>query len=363
MNPLIQKLLAPVSEAQPCGPDYSDDPRFDELETILKGKPEVEIGSVQRPAEPPEWGELNEKAAKFLGESKHLRVAVMFACSLLQTGGMPGFRDGLQLIKGSLEQYWPGIYPLLDPEDNNDPTQRLNNLLVLTAPRASVSGWLTIVDYLYAAEVCRPKGLPPITFDQILSVRALGPDAVERVKLAAVIREVDGAVIVGQQQVVQEALEAVKQIDQFLSTTLGAGNTFSFEVLETLLTEMSSALKPYLPGAPAESSETGGGTSGGTGGGAGTGGEIGGGTGAIAVRGSIRSRDDVVRVLASVCEYYEQVERSSPVPYLLRRAQKLARMDFVEAVQELNLATVDSLRPSMGSAIDASIPPSPPPQS
>ena len=59
-----------------------------------------------------------------------------------------------------------------------------------------------------------------------------------------------------------------------------------------------------------------------------------------------------MRAIDSICEYYRQVEPSSPVPYLLRRAQKLARMDFVQAVQELNLATIDSLRPSMGTAVD-----------
>jgi type VI secretion system protein ImpA len=75
------------------------------------------------------------------------------------------------------------------------------------------------------------------------------------------------------------------------------------------------------------------------------------------VRGSIRSREDVVRVIDNICNYYEQVEPCSPVPYLLRRAQKLARMNFIEAVQELNLATTDSLRPSMGSAVPADAPP------
>lgn len=352
MNPLIQKLLAPVSEAQPCGPDYSNDPKFDELGTILKGKPEVEIGSVQRPAEPPDWIELRDKSAQYLSESKHLRVALMLCCSLLKTDGLSGFRDGLQLIRQWLEQYWPAIYPLLDPEDNNDPTQRLNILGVLTAPRASVTGWLTIVDYLYAAEVCRPKGLPPITFDQILSAKAQAPESPDPGKLSAAIQGVDSNIITGRQQVLQESIEAVRQIDQFLTTTLGTGNTISFEVLEKTLQDMDAAIKLYLQGAvaepgsaPANDTQTDSSSSKAVSG--------------IAIRGSVRSREDVVRVIESICDYYQQVEPSSPVPYLLRRAQKLARMDFVEAVQELNLATVESLRPSMGSAVDTGTPPPP----
>jgi hypothetical protein len=42
------------------------------------------------------------------------------------------------------------------------------------------------------------------------------------------------------------------------------------------------------------------------------------------------------------------------VVFILRRAQKLAKMNFVQAVQELNLATIDALKPSMGSAVDES---------
>jgi hypothetical protein len=45
------------------------------------------------------------------------------------------------------------------------------------------------------------------------------------------------------------------------------------------------------------------------------------------------------------------------VPYLLRRVQKMVKMNFIQTVQELNLATVDALRPAMGSALDADTPP------
>ena len=346
MNELVEKLLQPVSAQQPCGPDLSYDPRFEALETILKGKPEVEIGSVKKPAEPPDWGELKEKSAEFLRHSKHLRVAVMLCCSLLKTGGLAGFLDGLQLVRGLLEQYWPTLYPLLDAEDNNDPTQRLNNLLALTAPRGSLNSWLGVMEYLYTAPLFHPKGAPPVTFDDLQAARrketggegalAHGPDPA---KLATAIHDAGSDHLDAHHQTLQQALKAVQEIDHFLTTTLGAGHTISFEVLEKTLEEMLIGLQPYL-------SDRGAGTE------TPTDGRADGALAGIPVSGSIRSREDVVRAIDSICEYYRQVEPSSPVPYLLRRAQKLARMDFVQAVQELNLATIDSLRPSMGTAVD-----------
>lgn len=348
MNELIEKLLKPISDEQPCGPDLSNDGEFDRIETILKGKPEVEIGNVQRPAEPPDWRELAEASAGYLGRSKHIRVAVILCCSRLKTSGLAGFRDGLELIRGLLEQYWPALYPQLDPQDGNDPTQRLNILGSLTRPRGSVIGsWLIVVDGLYAAEVCQPKGAPALTFDQLLASRAKpaegesapveGPTAAA---VAAAIRDAGNEQINGQREALKQSLAAIQGIDQYLTTTLGAGNTISFEVVERALQEMLSGLESYVPGSDGSASEA-----------TATEGETGASAGAINVRGSIRSREDVVRAIDTICSYYEQVEPSSPVPYVLRRAQKLAQMNFIEAVQELNLATTDSLRPSMGSGI------------
>lgn len=350
MNELIEKLLKPVSDEQPCGPDLSNDGEFDRIETILKGKPEVEIGTVQRPAEPPDWMELAEASAGFLGRSKHIRVAVIFCCSQLKTSGLTGFRDGLELIRGLLEQYWPALYPQLDPEDKNDPTQRLNILGTLTRPRGTVlGGWLAIVDGLYAAALCQPKGAPAITFDQLIASRAAATPAegeaapVEGPSAAAVagaIRDAGNEQIGAQREALKQSLSAIQGIDQFLTTTLGAGNTISFEVVERALQEMLMVLESYVSDSDGSPIEAAGESAA---------------AAAINVRGAIRSREDVVRAIDTICSYYEQVEPSSPVPYVLRRAQILAQMNFIEAVQELNLANAESLRPSMGSAI----PPSP----
>ena len=51
--------------------------------------------------------------------------------------------------------------------------------------------------------------------------------------------------------------------------------------------------------------------------------------------GSIQSREDVIRVLDQVSDWYAKYEPSSPVPLLLRRAKRLVNKSFIEAVQDL----------------------------
>jgi type VI secretion system protein ImpA len=365
MNELVEKLLKPVSAEQPCGPDLSDKPAYDELARILKGKPSIQVGSVEKPAEPPDWRELRAKSTEYLTQSKHLRAAMMFCGSSLQISGLPGFRDGLQLIRGLIEQYWPTIHPPLDVEDNNDPTQRLNILGALNSPRGTlrpdIQQWLAIIDYLYTAPLCRPKGADPVTLDLAAAAHRRAenkpeapssegtpppPVGMDLAQLAKAFRAAPPAEIEANHVAVSEALEALAGLDQFLTQTLGSGNTISFDELQKVLKELQSVLQTHLPGSATEvgtispdgnvERPSGDGSS-----------------SAISISGAVRSREDVVRMIDAICEYYRQVEPSSPVPYLLKRAQKVARMNFVESMQELNLASVDALRPSMGTAVDS----------
>jgi len=51
--------------------------------------------------------------------------------------------------------------------------------------------------------------------------------------------------------------------------------------------------------------------------------------------GPIKSRDDVIKALDVIIGYYGKYEPSSPVPLLLTRAKKLARMTFVDIVKNM----------------------------
>jgi len=64
--------------------------------------------------------------------------------------------------------------------------------------------------------------------------------------------------------------------------------------------------------------------------------------------GTVQSRQDVVRLLQRICEYYERTEPSSPLPLLLRRAQRLAEMDFLQIVDELTPSMRAQLEPIVG---------------
>ena len=67
---------------------------------------------------------------------------------------------------------------------------------------------------------------------------------------------------------------------------------------------------------------------------------------AVSTPGTIASREDVIRTLDLICRYIETNEPSNPAPLLLRRAQKLMSMNFVEIIKELtpdSISQIESL--------------------
>jgi len=131
----LDALLEPVSAEAPCGTDLemAGDADFLELGRLGQGKPEQQIGNTIIPASDPDWKQLQKKAIDLLRRCKDLRPAVELTRSLVRTDGWPGFAKGLEILHGLVERYWDGLFPLLDPDDDNDPQMRLSILRELIA--------------------------------------------------------------------------------------------------------------------------------------------------------------------------------------------------------------------------------------
>src|SRR5829696_6816073 len=136
----IEPLLQPISPESPCGEDLSYDPVFNDLETLAKGKEAQQISDNpewQVAGEEPDWKLMREKCCELFARTKDLRIAAHLTLALLKLDGLPGLRDGLTLIQRLIREQWEGVYPRLDPEDNNDPTQRVNIIAGLAKPLAT----------------------------------------------------------------------------------------------------------------------------------------------------------------------------------------------------------------------------------
>ena len=76
-------------------------------------------------------------------------------------------------------------------------------------------------------------------------------------------------------------------------------------------------------------------------------GEAGG--GAASNSSGVNNRQDVVRMIDLICDYYRRAEPSSPIPVLLERARSLVDKNFLDVVRDLVPAGLDQAQIFQGS--------------
>ena len=131
----VESLLAEISPESPCGEDLTYEPEYLEVERLAQGTPAQWSGDqIVVEAVEPDWRAVRELTVALLGRTKDLRLLLHLSLALLGTEGLPGLRDGLALLRGVLEKHWDHVHPQLDPDDNNDPMERLNILASLSSP-------------------------------------------------------------------------------------------------------------------------------------------------------------------------------------------------------------------------------------
>ncbi len=322
----VESLLEPVSESEPSGPNLEYDVVYTSLEQAARGKQEQQYGETIIPAEEPDWSEVQRLGNELITRTKDLRVACLLARALLERDGFPAFAEGLELIRGYLERYWSSVHPQLDPEDENDPTLRVNTV-------SSLSDQATTV---------RSLRFTPIVSSRLMgqfSLRDLGvatgeiPPSLneEAPKLSTIegaFMECELEVLRDNANAVRKSIEHAEAIEITLTREVGAARALSLENLRNTLRELHIVLDDNLSRrdvgvgdeVPGDQS-----------------GMEGDGAPAAAVRltGEIRSREDAVLALEKICQYYSRYEPSSPLPLLLNRAKRLASKNFLEIVKDL----------------------------
>jgi type VI secretion system protein ImpA len=363
----IEPLLQPISPEAPCGEDLSYDASFNELETLAKGKEAQQFSGSENPewqvaAEEPDWKALQAKACELFARSKDLRVTVILILSLLKLEGLPGFRDGLMLLQRLIREQWQGVYPRLDPDDNNDPTERINIVGGLGKPLSTFGDPLRFIERVRQTPLCNSVQMGRFSLADVTQVglpagSAATPPSPAQVDAAFRDTNPDELVAVG--EAVKACLATLADIDGALVELVGAGNAANLDELNSVLGEIKSTLAPYLPQDPSDVQEAPS-----AGAQAAAGGRAAAPAAGGAFTGAINSRADVVRAIDQICEYYQTAEPGNPVPLLLRRAQRLVELDFMAVMEDLMPESVGQLGNIIGmkrQGDSASAPPQPPP--
>ena len=319
------------------------------------------------------WNEVMKLAPEILAKvSKDLDVACWYTEALIRKKGFPGLRDGIHLIRGLIENFWPKnestnsdaeegaegeeanqedkpayiqyVYPL--PEDDyQDTVGAINGLNgddvdgILLAPirKASITGDhppgpYNFFHYKQALEVNR------VTDEQARAALAKELEiSMEQFTSVVLQSQVDenGENFYGNlRDDLQQSVNDYKEISRLLTDRCGINDAPSTSKIISQLEEILGAVKHFakdllpIEEEPVEDMEGDGeAVEAGEGGGAKP--------AAQQAKGPISSREDAFRQVRVIADYLRKTEPHSPIPSLLDKAVRWSNMPFPALMREL----------------------------
>jgi type VI secretion system protein ImpA len=123
----LEALLAPISDASPCGEDMSFSAEFDQIaEMRRQDDPTLDQGEWVTSLKVADWPGVVEACTQLLRtRTKDLRLAMWLTEAQSLTQGYMGMAQGLHLCLSLCEQHWGGLHP---QADGGDAEERIGNI-------------------------------------------------------------------------------------------------------------------------------------------------------------------------------------------------------------------------------------------
>lgn len=316
----VEKLIQPLSEESPAGENLEYDNAFTTMEREAEGKPEQQMGDSVVEAEGPNWKEVKTHALDVLERSRDIRAVVYLARAVLATEGVAAFADGLALVRGYLENLWEPFHPQLDPDDEFDPTMRVNALSAISDADATVKEFREAA--LVTSQVMGKFSLRDVEIANGTTPAPADPEAevpnMQAIDAAFLEAELEG--LQATADAVNTSIEHMGAIEAKVVELAGVHYAIDFFPLTKELKAANVILSEQLARrGVGEAVE----------------GEAAVGADGNPITGEVRTREDVMRVLDKCCDYFARNEPSSPVPLLLQRAKRLVSKNFMEIMADL----------------------------
>jgi len=332
------QLLQPITAERPCGESLEDTEllaSFDAYRLFGQSKPldalpEEGEKRVPKPIESPEWVEIRDKALEALAKSRDLRLLAHLGTAVLRTDGVPAFSDTLGVASQWLETQWSHVYPLVD----EDAILRRNALNCFADPMAVVDGLrrTRIVD-------SRQHGAFSLR-DIDIATHQLTPGEsdtqVDENQVNAAFAATPVANLAQLHESVVDALASLRSIDAKMRDAAGTESTPMFDPLSAQLTRMTQVLRAQIAMHPDSAAATL------------SGADAGAAADVTTPSGPVKSRQDAIRALDAVADFFKRTEPSSPIPLFLARAKRLVSKDFLEVLADIAPEAVAQARAAGG---------------
>jgi type VI secretion system protein ImpA len=321
----LEDLLAPVSADDPVGPDLGYDPDRSAIEQAFEIDVSIDASGVAAQAADTDWRPIIQNIGAQSIKTKDLWLAVYLTRAGALSGSLETVETGALYLAGLLETYWPTVHPQLEeygfqgrkgPCDSlAAPAQFINplrNLTLLTHPRLGQFSGADFARFRSGGE--SEDGYR----DFRLALDDLGHEALEE--------------IVAKLDTISSAL---RRVDQVLTANAeSGGGATNFQPTYDALKELREAVQAFGPPPKAEADEVA---------------ESGDAAEGVApsgkrLSGQVDTREDVLRALDAISEYYRRREPGHPILMLLQRAREWVGLDFLAILEDIAPGSISEAR-------------------
>ena len=302
----VESLLQPVSESSPAGEDLYGDPERTQIELAFESEA-VDV----------DWREIVQLIETQATRTKDVWLGIYLARAGARLGRLDIAVAGTQFLAGMFERYWETMHPALDElgfQGRKGPCESLIRIGEFLGPLRKV------------ALVTHPR-LGSYSGDDLQRFDEEGASADGYGMFRAAINEVPLEELQETVAKLEAMRDALARIDRVLVDHADGDTGTDFNAAYAAVDTIRTALLPY---AGLETEE------------AGAAQEIEMGAAGTSARdsgpriaGRIESRDDVVRELDAIGDYYRRNEPGSPIPVVLERVRGWVTMDFLTLLKDI----------------------------
>lgn len=335
--PDLDPLLAPIRVGAPTGDDLrlvAGDLTFQKIgEHRSEIDPQLDPGGTGRTAD---WSAVERECESALRtKSKDLQISAWLTESWARRHGFAGLRDGLTLVRELSKTFWDGVHPGVD-DGAIDPGVRARPLSWLGSSR----------DMMRSVKACPivvvPEGETSLTWERyelsrIVDEQSLATDRSRHKELVAAgwtggddwrarLRGLPLSTLHEAHGNVESSLVVLEELRKLASERFSDGDAPNLIPLTNLLNEIREHLATYLTppteSAPQSEDASAAGTTAPNG-------------PAGSPGGPIRSREQAIRMLIEVADWYRKNEPHSPLGALVARAARWGAMPFEQVLREV----------------------------
>jgi type VI secretion system protein ImpA len=332
-----EELSAPISAERPAGDDLRYDGTYDLIrEARREDDPKQTQGIYKTELKKADWLEVERLCTHALANrTKDIQIAAWLTEAWLRLYGFAGCRDGLRLLAGLLEKYWPILYPELNEGDAgnrvgtfvwiNEKLSMQLKLIPITLPKSNELHPYSFSDWEMA---CYLEQLAERNQSPSPDADAGGQVNLTRFHASAMMTSTQSYLKLADE--VKGTAETCQALDKLLDANFG-GQSPGLERFKEMLGDIQHLVADILSARPEEQGHTG----------APQATQL-----AAAAEGHeagseiwsaqpIRSRAEAYWRLSEAAEYLLRTEPHSPTPYLVQRAVEWGSLSLFDLLQQI----------------------------